>query len=411
MSKNLHIKSSILCFLLILSSFKAASSPRFDHLWIWEDTENDQKTLLGLIHGYEKLLKVNVGAVIIDSPWAQAYNNFIFDKERYPDHQKVIDEIKDKDIGVVGWITPYINNKGLKHDKFEEFTDISFKKKIFKWWKGEGYLIDFSKQEAYERFFYQKGNELKLFNALKVDAVAQFQPYDEWRNASMNWSRAAGKYAYDNNIKILQRGVSHQNGLQSTPRFVDWNWGGDYTGRHEDGFKQINDLCQSIAFGFESPAFEIGGYNPPAANANTLYKQIIVGSIFPVAILGGKNWEIYFDLIKSKPKLISALKLKEQLAEILSSNDKLICNNGYLKRNNIYVVYEQASIPVDLVNFENGEFYEMGYPLPSGVYIPTGIDFCPRSITPFLNKKMLNINPPTEGVDKCFNTKGWHGNK
>jgi len=53
----------------------------------------------------------------------------------------------------------------------------------------------------------------------------------------------------------------------------------------------------------------------------------------------------------------------------------------------------------------------MGYPLPSGVYIPTGIDFCPRSITPFLNKKMLNINPPTEGVDKCFNTKGWHGNK
>lgn len=400
-----RLYSFVACLFFSVSNCYA-QEVRWDHFWIWEDTLNNQEAVYGLIHGYEAVLGVSVGAVIIDSPWAESYNNFVFDRERYPEFRKMLADIRAKNIGLVGWLTPYINREGLRHDKFESFKEFSFENRVFKWWKGEGFLIDFRKSNAYENFFYQENSQLTHFDALKVDAVAQFQPYKDWVQTSLNWSKAVGRFARENNLKVMQRGVSHQGGLQSYPDFVDWNWGGDYSGTKEDGYRQINDLCQSISFGFDSPAFEVGGYNPPAASEGVMYMQLLIASIFPVAILGGKNWEYYFDLIKSSERLKVAIKRKEQLAELFNEKDIISCRPGYLSRNNIYAVYEQASIPEHLIDLSSGVIYERGYQLGPGIYIPLNKWFCPRDTAPFENMEFLGQVKKSREA-KCFSHTGW----
>jgi len=58
--------------------------------WIWEDDVNTSKAAWELLNGYRKH-DLPVGAVMLDSPWSTAYNNFVFDEARYLDPRGMID--------------------------------------------------------------------------------------------------------------------------------------------------------------------------------------------------------------------------------------------------------------------------------------------------------------------------------
>ena len=52
---------------------------------------------------------IQVGGVIIDSPWETGYNTFDWDLTIYPDPQGMVDWFHANDVRVVVWITSVIN--------------------------------------------------------------------------------------------------------------------------------------------------------------------------------------------------------------------------------------------------------------------------------------------------------------
>src|SRR4051812_44294472 len=72
--------------------------------WLWEDDHNSEAYLRELVRGYVEH-DLPVGAVVIDSPWSERYNDFKVDENRYPNLGKFIQELHERDCRVVLWMT------------------------------------------------------------------------------------------------------------------------------------------------------------------------------------------------------------------------------------------------------------------------------------------------------------------
>jgi alpha-glucosidase (family GH31 glycosyl hydrolase) len=101
-------------------------------LWVWEDGANTAERAREIVNEYlERDIPVSV--VILDSPWSEEYNNFIFDKDLYPDPQAFIDEMHGKDVRVVLWVSSMIN-------KFTRKSGGAQESELFREAAANGYL-------------------------------------------------------------------------------------------------------------------------------------------------------------------------------------------------------------------------------------------------------------------------------
>lgn len=105
--------------IMLLSSLLAASAnaanPPITPAWafrhvVWEDSLNTSAGARNIVDGYLEH-DIPVGIVIIDSPWSTSYNDFNWDRQRYPDAEKMITDFKNKDVKVILWLTGCVNNK------------------------------------------------------------------------------------------------------------------------------------------------------------------------------------------------------------------------------------------------------------------------------------------------------------
>jgi hypothetical protein len=351
-------------------------------LWIWEDTKNTEQGLAE-VYDFYKSAGVTVGVVMLDSPWAHAFNDFAVDGRRYPDLVGLVNRFRLDNVKVLAWMTPYVNtveNDPFVHPFAADFIPYSFDYgRIFRWWKGDGYLIDFSVNGASDKFFKQPKSVLSIFDGFKVDQVAQDQYFGsigKYQEVSKTWVAAVRRNFPDK--VVFSRGYSHQGGLQSNSDDVDINWGGDYTGTEDEINKQYSDLCVSINEGFVRPLFEIGGYNPPFSDAHQLEKNILVSTGFYSAGIGGKGAFVYIDLLKNNPELLVKLKYRQSIAGILDSSEgRLKCVDGVIQ-NELYII--AASERVNwyhsrLFDFDRGRWIDLGDIMEHSVYLIPG-KFC-----------------------------------
>lgn len=87
-------KVFILLLEIVLCGTLKAQYPPVTPAWalghiVWEDSLNTQCGAQRIVNEYLKR-DIPVNAVIIDSPWSTAYNNFEWDSSRYPSHDKMI---------------------------------------------------------------------------------------------------------------------------------------------------------------------------------------------------------------------------------------------------------------------------------------------------------------------------------
>jgi hypothetical protein len=293
----------ILFFFIHFRAWSQATPPicpawAFEH-WAWEDNGNTQSDIEGLVDGYLSR-DIPVGAVIIDSPWESHYNDFIWDTDRYPDPQGMIDDFQEKDIHVIVWMTGFVNQDSPDFQYVKDNGYAVDNGKLFTWWKGEGVHIDFTNPDATEWF----GSKLDAVHEYgirgwKVDQGADYLD-DQVLTSVGAMSKATFKdhfysFMYDytigksNDNLTLARAYSFQGGDGAPIEVNPISWLGDYPGDFEGINRQKNDLYLSADRGYSAPGIEVGGFQGAVPTKNSLIRYAQFGALTPLMLNGGSN--------------------------------------------------------------------------------------------------------------------------
>lgn len=161
-----NVKKTILslCCLMAMSASAAeyeVSSPNvkvpawsLGHI-IWEDSINTEQGAQRLYAEYAAH-QIPVDGIIIDSPWSESYNDFNWDRQRYPHAEQMIRTFNNNGVKVILWLTGCVNTackdtpkqKAANYDEAYRLRYGINDNTPSKWWKGEGLMTDFTNPKA-----------------------------------------------------------------------------------------------------------------------------------------------------------------------------------------------------------------------------------------------------------------------
>lgn len=284
--------------------------------WVWED-ESTQESALGLVDGYLER-DIEVGAIIIDSPWATGYNTFQFDPALFPDPQGLIDELHARDVRVFLWVVPAINT-----DQEELYAyaaergwfmqdDADSGPEVVDWWKGDGSLIDYFNPEAVAWWHGLIQPVLDMgIDGWKCDGLdfsALLAPYSPGAGREVTRPEYSEVYYRDffehtravlgDDRIITARPVDNYGtgfgGEAAAFAPVDINWAG-WVGDQDADFgglaAALNNLYHSAAMGYVNSGADIGGYREDGSELGR-DKEVFIrwaqaGAFWPVMENGG----------------------------------------------------------------------------------------------------------------------------
>lgn len=274
--------------------------------WVWEDNGNTRTTAEQLVEGYRSR-DIPVGAIIIDSPWSTAYNDFNWNTERYPDAAKMIREFQAKNVRVILWLTGLVNNESKDVPRadpaYDEVQKLGYAVNdgaAVTWWKGSGRHVDFTNPAAREWW----GKRMDQVSQLGVDGwkVDQGEAYlpDEVQTSAGKMDRSSFKMHYyaaihqyaisrNPNAITLARPYSHQDGWAAPVSDCSIGWSGDFSGDWEGIRLQIDNLYRSAQRGYGALSVEVGGFYEKKPTKPELIRYAQFGALMPVMINGGSN--------------------------------------------------------------------------------------------------------------------------
>ena len=151
--------------------------------WIELIYDQNQKGILE----YAKSIIANgfaPGVLMIDDNWQEDYGNWTFSSERFPDPEKMIDELHEMGFKVMLWVCPFVspdsriyrdlNAKGyLLHDR--DKVESMWKSRaaaMVSWWNGVSAVLDLSNPGAFDWFYGELQNLVEVYgiDGFKFDA-------------------------------------------------------------------------------------------------------------------------------------------------------------------------------------------------------------------------------------------------
>jgi alpha-glucosidase (family GH31 glycosyl hydrolase) len=283
-------------------------TPRWalEHI-VWEDNSNNQSVSENLVNLYLEH-NMPVGAIIIDSPWSTAYNNFEWDTQRYPNSTEMIEGFNAKKVKVILWLTGCVNITGKdvpiqKAPAFDEVVEKGYavnNGKVSSWWKGDGLHIDFTNPDAVN--WWNSQIDKVMIDGVYGFKVDQGEVYfgdtvqtsiGPMTNEAFRKYYYNSMYQYATNLKttgaIIGRPFSHQGGVEASVEELSLGWCGDFEGSW-DGLKlQINNIYKTAELGYGAPGCEVGGFWKARSSKNELIRYAQFGALTANMINGGEN--------------------------------------------------------------------------------------------------------------------------
>ncbi|MBN2209798.1 MAG: hypothetical protein JW709_00230, partial [Sedimentisphaerales bacterium] len=269
--------------------------------WVWEDNGNTRQSTEYLVEGYLSR-NIPVGVVIVDSPWSTKYNNFVWDTQRYPEPQKMIDRLHARDVRVILWMTGYINNDCEDYELVKAQGFAVDNGREHGWWKGKGVHLDFTNPAACAWWRSKLDNVQKMgIDGWKCDFGASYlgkrvkTSIGEMDRECFRRYYYAGMYsalmATNPMGIIMSRPFSdrERGGYYSPISVCTVGWSGDFCGNWECLKKQLDDLYYSATAGYGTLCVEVGGYDKERANKEQLIRYAQFGALMPIMNNGGVN--------------------------------------------------------------------------------------------------------------------------
>lgn len=274
---------------------------------VWEDSINTEQGVQSLYEGYVKH-QIPVDGVIIDSPWSEAYNDFNWDRARYPHAEQMIKDFKQKNVKTILWLTGCVNTSGkdtplqkaANYDEAERLGLGINGNKPSDWWKGRGLQIDFTNRKATKWWYTQLD---KVF----IDGVYGFKVDQGEVYFGKNVQTSVGEmsnqefraYYYDAMSDYVRmrtpmgvtigRPYSHQGGYHSSTGKMLVGWCGDFGGDWKGLKLQIDNIYQSAKAGYGAVGCEVAGFMGARSNSEQLVRYTQFGSMTACMINGGEN--------------------------------------------------------------------------------------------------------------------------
>lgn len=278
----------------------------FGHI-VWEDSINTTQGAELIVNSYLER-GIPVDAIIIDSPWCTAYNDFQWDPQRYADPASMIKGFMQKGVRTILWLTGFVNEKcedtpNQRSATFDEVGRNNYganSNRSVDWWKGKGIHVDFTNKDAVAWWYSQLD---KVFTegvyGWKVDNGDTYLPpfFDTSKGMMANKDFCHYYYdaMFDYTVKnradgiTIARPYSFQGGLESSIEKNNMGWCGDFSGSWDGLCRQINDIYRSSRYGYGAVACEVGGFFFPKSNGTQLARYAQFGCMTACMISGGMN--------------------------------------------------------------------------------------------------------------------------
>lgn len=236
------------------------------------------------------------------------YNTYEWNEDRYPDPASIIDDLHDKDIRVVLWVTGIINEKSKYYsDVWEKYCFPEAENCVTKeWWKScdnkNSIHIDFRKPMVIGDWFTGIMSPLMQsnFDGFKCDRGA-----DEFFDSDDSETDNLRNYYYDTFYQLIKgqkpEGIILSRAYSSQQKNADnlgapisaspINWQGDFCGDFTGLEKQMNEVYKSADLGYGAPGVEVGGYYkcPSRISKESLIRYAQFGAMTPLMLNGGQD--------------------------------------------------------------------------------------------------------------------------